>query len=116
MNALEIKNVSKSYGTYNALNNVSFNITQGDFVGLLGVNGAGKTTLISSIAGINNFKGQIKVMGHDVISDVVRAKKSLGVVPQELAYDPFLTVYKTLKFQSGLYGAANNKDWLDEII
>lgn len=116
MNALEIKNVSKSYGSHNALNNVSFNITKGDFVGLLGVNGAGKTSLISSIAGINNFKGQIKVMGHDVISDVVRAKQSLGVVPQELAYDPFLTVYQTLKFQSGLYGAANNRDWLDEII
>ncbi|MCE3269137.1 MAG: transporter ATP-binding protein [Burkholderiales bacterium] len=116
MNALEISNVSKSYGTHIALNSVSFNVEQGDFVGLLGVNGAGKTTLISSIAGINKFNGRIKVMGHDVISDVVRAKRNLGVVPQELAYDPFLTVYQTLKFQSGLYGVSNNHDWLDEVI
>src|SRR6185437_710517 len=116
MNALEIKNVNKFYGKFNALQNVSFNIEQGDFVGLLGVNGAGKTTLISSISGVNSFNGQIKVMGYDVISDVVRAKQNLGVVPQELAYDPFLTVYQTLKFQSGLYGAANNQAWLDEVI
>lgn len=116
MNALEIKNVSKQYGKFSALDNISFNVTQGDFVGLLGVNGAGKTTLISSVAGINNFTGQIKVMGYDVITDVVHAKKNLGVVPQELAFDPFLTVYQTLKFQSGLYAAGNNKDWLDEVV
>jgi ABC-2 type transport system ATP-binding protein len=116
MNALEIHNVSKKYGTFTALDNIGFNVTEGDFVGLLGVNGAGKTTLISSIAGINNFTGQIRVMSYDVINDVVRAKKSLGVVPQELAFDPFLTVYQTLKFQSGLYGASNNKEWLDEVV
>ena len=116
MHALEIINVSKTYGSFNALNNVSFNVEQGDFVGLLGVNGAGKTTLISSIAGINRFQGQIKVMGYDVLSQVVKAKHQLGVVPQELAYDPFLTVYQTLKFQSGLYGVSNNKDWIDEVI
>lgn len=116
MYALEINNVSKSYGTFNALNDISFNVEKGDFVGLLGVNGAGKTTLISSIAGINSFNGFIKVMGHDVIKNIVKAKYNLGVVPQELAYDPFLTVYQTLKFQSGLYGVANNKDWIDEVI
>ena len=116
MNALEIKNVTKYYDKYCALDNINFNISEGDFVGLLGVNGAGKTTLISSIAGINNFNGTIKVMGHDVISNVVLAKQNLGVVPQELAYDPFLTVYQTLKFQSGLYGAGNNKEWLDEVV
>lgn len=116
MHALEIQNVSKSYGTFTALNNVNFDVEQGDFVGLLGVNGAGKTTLISSVAGINRFEGKIKVMGYDVLSDVVKAKQNLGVVPQELAYDPFLTVYQTLKFQSGLYGVKNNKEWLDEVI
>nr|HMT03775.1 ABC transporter ATP-binding protein [Burkholderiales bacterium] len=57
-----------------------------------------------------------KVMGYDVLSQVIKAKKNLGVVPQELAFDPFLTVYQTLKFQSGLYGVKNNKAWLDEII
>jgi ABC-2 type transport system ATP-binding protein len=116
MYALEIEKVSKSYGNFSALDSVSFNVEQGDFVGLLGVNGAGKTTLISSIAGINNFNGKIRVMGHDVLSDVVLAKHNLGVVPQELAFDPFLTVYQTLKFQSGLYGANNNSDWLHEVV
>lgn len=116
MHALEIINVSKTYGSFNALDNVSFNVEQGDFVGLLGVNGAGKTSLISSIAGINRFKGQIKVMGYDVLSEVVKAKRHLGVVPQELAYDPFLTVYQTLKFQSGLYGVSNNKEWIEEVV
>lgn len=116
MKALEIQSVSKSYGRFNALDNVNFNINQGDFVGLLGVNGAGKTTLISSISGVNSFSGTIKVMGYNVVSEVVKAKQNLGVVPQELAYDPFLTVYQTLKFQSGLYGAVNNKDWMDEVI
>ena len=117
MNALEINKVSKIYkNNFKALHDVDFQIMQGDFVGLLGVNGAGKTTLISSIAGINRFDGQIKVMGHDVITDVVKAKFNLGVVPQEIAFDPFLTVYQTLWFQSGLYGVTNNKSWLEEIL
>lgn len=116
MYALEIDHVSKKYGNFTALNNVNFNVEQGDFVGLLGVNGAGKTSLISSVAGINRFDGHIRVMGHDVLTDVVKAKYNLGVVPQELAFDPFLTVYQTLKFQSGLYGVKNNKEWLDEVI
>ncbi len=116
MNALEIQNVSKEYKNFSALKNINFSIKKGDFVGLLGVNGAGKTTLISSIAGINNFKGSIKICGHDVINDVVNAKHNLGVVPQELAFDPFLTVRQTLKFQSGLYGVKNNNAWIDELI
>ncbi|MBP9742665.1 MAG: ABC transporter ATP-binding protein [Burkholderiales bacterium] len=116
MNALEIKDVCKNYGDFKALDQINFEIEEGSFVGLLGVNGAGKTSLISSIAGINNFKGSIKVMGYDVIREVVKAKMALGVVPQELAFDPFLTVYQTLKFQSGLYGITNNKEWIDEIL
>lgn len=115
--ALEINKVSKIYkNKFQALHEVDFQVNEGDFIGLLGVNGAGKTTLISSIAGINRFDGEIKVMGHDVLSDVVAAKSKLGVVPQEIAFDPFLTVYQTLQFQSGLYGVKNNKRWLDEIL
>ena len=116
MYALEIDHVTKKYGTFTALNDVSFKVERGDFIGLLGVNGAGKTSLISSVAGINRFEGHIRVMGHDVLTDVVAAKYNLGIVPQELAFDPFLTVYKTLKFQSGMYGVKHNKDWLDEVI
>lgn len=116
MYALEINQVNKKYGSFNALTDINFNITQGDFVGLLGVNGAGKTSLIASIAGMNRFEGEIKIMGYDVIKDVVKAKQHLGVVPQEIAFDPFLTVYQTLAFQSGLYGIKNNKAWLEELI
>ena len=116
MYALEINHVVKRYGSFTALNNINFKIEAGEFVGLLGVNGAGKTSLISSIAGINNFEGEIKVAGYNVISEVVKSKQSLGVVPQELAFDPFLTVYQALKFQSGLYGVKNNKEWLFEVI
>lgn len=116
MFALEINKVTKSYGSFKALSDVSFKVEPGSFIGLLGVNGAGKTSLISSIAGINNFSGEIKVMGYDVLSQVVQAKRSLGVVPQELAFDPFLTVYQTLKFQSGLYGVKDNKEWIFEVV
>lgn len=115
MFALEINNVSKNYGSFKALNNINFNVAPGEFVGLLGVNGAGKTSLISSIAGINRFNGKIKVMGYDVINDVVKARKNIGVVPQELAYDPFLNVYKTLMLQAGLYGVKDSA-WIDELI
>ena len=116
MNALEISGVSKYYDDFKVLDNISFNVKQGEFVGLLGVNGAGKTSLISSISGINKFTGVIKIMGYDIVKQVVIAKRNLGVVPQELAYDPYLTVYQTLKFQSGLFGVKNNKKWLTEII
>lgn len=117
MLALKIKNVTKQYPDgFKALNDVSFDVEKGDFIGLLGVNGAGKTTLISSIAGISSFTGQIEVMGHDVKVETVASKKSIGVVPQELAFDPFMTVWQTLTFQSGLYGIKNNTEWLDELL
>lgn len=114
--SLEIINLTKKYGDVTALSNINLTIEEGAFVGLLGVNGAGKTSLISSISGLNQFGGQIKVMGYDVMRDDVKAKKNIGVVPQELAFDPFLTVYQTLKLQSGLYGVRNNKEWIFEIL
>ena len=117
MYALEINNVSKVYDNkFTALDDVSFKLTSGDFVGLLGVNGAGKTTLISAISGISSYHGQIKVMGIDLKKNLVAAKQNMGIVPQEIAFDPFTTVYQTLKLQSGLYGVKNNKSWLDEVI
>lgn len=116
MNVLEIKNVTKRYGTFCALDNISFKVQDGDFIGLLGVNGAGKTSLISSISGVNNFDGKITVMGHDVVNNVVKAKQNIGVVPQEIAFDPFLTVRKTLNFQAGLYGVQDQKEWINEVV
>jgi ABC-2 type transport system ATP-binding protein len=115
MLALEIKNVSKLYGEFKALNNINFNIKEGDFVGLLGMNGAGKTTLISAIAGLNKFDGIINVMGYDVKKDLIRARRSIGVVPQEIAFDPFLTVIQTLKLQAGLYGVKADT-WISELL
>lgn len=116
MLALEISNVNKHYKNFVALKDINLEVQAGDFVGLLGVNGAGKTSLISAISGVNLFTGKIKVLGFDIKSDTVRAKYNLGVVPQELAFDPFLSVYQTLKLQSGLYGIKNNELWIDQLL
>jgi len=85
--------------------------------GLLGQNGAGKTTLISSLAGlVRPDSGTLKVLGHDVIKDFREARRLLGVVPQELVFDPFFNVRETLRIQSGYFGIRNNDDWIDEIL
>ena len=115
--ALHIDGVSKSFGAVKAVRNVSFSVPRGEFFGLLGPNGAGKTTLINSVAGLCRLdKGSIKVMGFDVSADYQSARRSLGVVPQELVFDPFFTVRETLTFQSGYFGIKNNDDWIDEIL
>ena len=117
MLALSIKDVRKSYGKVQALDGISFDIQQGEFFGLLGPNGAGKTTLISTMAGLSRpDSGKIEVMGHDVEKDFRIARRQLGVVPQELVFDPFFTVRETLRFQSGYFGLRNNDDWIDEIM
>lgn len=102
---------------FQALNDVSLTIEHGEFFGLLGPNGAGKTTLISVLAGLcRATAGRAKVCGHDVVTDYQAARRSLGVVPQELVYDPFFTVRETLRIQSGYFGFRNNDDWIDEIL
>jgi len=84
---------------------------------LLGPNGAGKTTLISIIAGLTRASsGAARVMGHDVVQDYRDARRSLGVVPQELVFDPFFTVREALSIQSGYYGIRNNDAWIDELM
>ncbi|MDO5069266.1 MAG: ABC transporter ATP-binding protein [Neisseria zoodegmatis] len=116
--AIDIQNAVKTYPNgFTALKNVSFQVEQGEFFGLLGPNGAGKTTLISAMAGLSRLtSGSISVMGHNVVADSYAARMSLGVVPQELVFDPFFTVLEALKFQSGYFGIKNNGDWIDEII
>ncbi len=115
--AVSIVDVVKHFGSLQALAGVSLDIEQGEFFGLLGPNGAGKTTLISSLAGlVRPDSGAISVMGHDVIRDFREARRLLGVVPQELVFDPFFNVRETLRIQSGYFGIRKNDDWIDEIL
>ncbi|MEB0135500.1 ABC transporter ATP-binding protein [Actimicrobium sp. CCC2.4] len=117
MAAIQITNVEKSYQSLRALDRVSLSIEQGEFFGLLGPNGAGKTTLISIIAGLSRpDSGTVTVEGHDVVTDYRAARARLGVVPQELVFDPFFSVRETLRMQSGYFGLKNNDKWIDEIM
>ncbi len=117
MTAIQITSVEKSYKAFKALKGVSLDIEEGEFFGLLGPNGAGKTTLISTIAGlIRPDVGSVKIHGHDVVTDFREARKKLGVVPQELVFDPFFTVRETLRLQSGYFGIKNNDKWIDEVM
>ena len=115
--AIEIRGVSKAYGSVRALADINLDIPEGEFFALLGPNGAGKTTLISILAGLARADaGSLKVMGHDVATDYRGARRSLGVVPQELVFDPFFTVRESLQFQSGYFGLGRNDDWIDEVM
>lgn len=117
MAAIQITNIQKRYKSVQALDGVSLSIGQGEFFGLLGPNGAGKTTLISIIAGLNRADaGKVSIHGHDVVDDYRQARRMLGVVPQELVFDPFFTVRETLRMQSGYFGLKNNDAWIDEVM
>ncbi len=121
MAAVSFQNVSKQYATakgpFQALNSVSFDIEEGEFFGLLGPNGAGKTTLISILAGLNKpTSGRVMVRGHDVVREPAQARQLLGVVPQELVFDPFFNVREALRFQSGYFGVTGNHAWIDELL
>lgn len=117
MAAIQITDIKKNYATLQALDGVSLTIEEGEFFGLLGPNGAGKTTLISIVAGlVRATSGQVTVMGHDVVTDYRAARSRLGVVPQELVFDPFFTVRETLRMQLGYYGLKRNDAWIDEIM
>ena len=117
MSAIQIDQVTKRYSTLQALGGVTFSIEEGEFFGLLGPNGAGKTTLISILAGLNRAdSGTVKIMGHDVVKDYRKARSVLGVVPQELVFDPFFTVRETLRMQSGYFGLSRNDAWIDEVM
>ena len=96
---------------------MSLAVEEGEFFGLLGPNGAGKTTLINVIAGLARADaGSARIMGADVAKDYRRARRMLGVVPQELVFDPFFTVRETLRLQAGYFGIRRNDDWIDEVM
>ncbi len=119
--AVSFLNVSKSFvtarGELQALRGVSFDVEPGEFFGLLGPNGAGKTTLISILAGLTRASGgRIEVHGSDVQADYAQTRRRLGVVPQELVFDPFFSVRETLRIQSGYFGIRNNGAWIDDLL
>ncbi len=130
MPAISFQLVSKTYpsprnaqsaasgaGSFKALDQVSFDIEEGEFFGLLGPNGAGKTTLISILAGLSRASaGRVTVLGSDVQADYAHARRKLGVVPQELVFDPFFNVREALRIQSGYFGVKNNEAWIDELL
>ena len=115
--AVEVVNVMRRFGSVQALAGVSLAVEEGEFFGLLGPNGAGKTTLISILAGLTRAdSGSARILGHDVIADYRAARRLLGVVPQELVFDPFFSVRETLRIQSGYFGIRDNGAWIDEIL
>jgi ABC-2 type transport system ATP-binding protein len=121
MAAISFQSVTKIYkgarGPFKALDAVSFDIAEGEFFGLLGPNGAGKTTLISILAGLARAsEGRVSVHGCDVQADYAKARRQLGVVPQELVFDPFFTVREALRIQSGYFGVRRNEAWIDELL
>src|SRR6476620_3232067 len=125
MPAISFQSVSKTYSStrnqtgpiVKALDDVSFDIEAGEFFGLLGPNGAGKTSLISILAGLSRASsGTVTVHGSDVVTDYANARRKLGVVPQELVFDPFFTVREALRIQSGYFGIKGNDDWIDELL
>ncbi len=125
MPAILFQSVSKSYpsprgpkgSNFLALDQVSLDILEGEFFGLLGPNGAGKTTMISILAGLTRATaGRVEVLGSDVQADYAQARRKLGVVPQELVFDPFFNVREALRFQSGYFGIRHNDVWIDELL
>ena len=121
MPAISFQSVSKTYvtarGPFQALDGVRFDIEPGEFFGLLGPNGAGKTTHISILAGLSKATtGAVTVHGFDVNTQAAQARRQLGVVPQELVFDPFFNVREALRFQSGYFGVTHNDDWIDELL
>lgn len=116
--AICIQDIRKSFGDFHALKGINLEIQQGEFFALLGPNGAGKSTLINLLAGLlRPTSGSLQVMGHDVVTDYRNARLNLGVVPQELVFDPFFSVREMLRFQAGYFGCGRENDaWVDEII
>jgi ABC-2 type transport system ATP-binding protein len=115
--AVAVRDVEKRFGAVRALAGVSLEVHQGEFFALLGPNGAGKTTLISALGGLTRADaGTLAVMGHDVEREFRSARRAVGIVPQEIVFDPFFTVRETLRFQSGYFGLRRNDTWIDELL
>jgi ABC-2 type transport system ATP-binding protein len=115
--AVEVREAVKRFGALRALDDVSLAVEEGEFFALLGPNGAGKTTLISALGGlVRPDSGSLRVMGRDVASEAGEARRLLGIVPQEIVFDPFFSVRETLELQSGYFGLRRNGAWIDELL
>jgi ABC-2 type transport system ATP-binding protein len=115
--AVRLRGLEKRFPRVHALRGIDLDVEEGEFFALLGPNGAGKTTLISILAGLTRASaGSVEIMGFDVTAQYRDARRALGVVPQELVYDPFFTVRETLRLQSGYFGLRRNDDWIDELL
>jgi len=116
--AIRIESLSKTYaGGQQALREVSFDVPRGQIFGLLGPNGAGKSTLINILAGlVVKTGGKVNIWGFDIDRHPRNSKRSIGVVPQEIIFDPFFTPRETLEIQAGLYGIPSGERKSDELL
>ena len=115
---VSVQNVRKIYGGgFEALKGTNLEIQEGEIIALLGPNGAGKTTLISTICGISSLtSGKITVDGMDIGTDYRKVRAMIGLVPQEIALEPFETVINSVRFSRGLFGKKKNETYLDEVL
>jgi ABC-2 type transport system ATP-binding protein len=117
MAAVESRDLVKTYPGVQALRGVSLRIEPGEIFALLGPNGAGKTTWISIVCGlVRPTGGTALVLGHDVVTDSLAARRHIGLVPQELNFDPFFTPREVLRFQLGYYGVPHDDARIDEVL
>ena len=109
--AIEIRNLTKVYkGGKRALQGIDLTIPRGQIYGLLGPNGAGKSTTINILAGmVNKTSGSARIWGFDTDENPRNAKNSIGIVPQEIVFDPFFTPFETLENQAGFYGVPKDR-------
>jgi ABC-2 type transport system ATP-binding protein len=116
--AVAVRGLHKHYRNVHALRGIDLDVRRGEFFGLLGPNGAGKSTLINILAGLARpDAGSAAILGHDVLHDYRRARRALGVVPQELVYDPFFSVREVLRLQAGYFGLGRESHgWIEELI
>ncbi len=116
--AIRITDLYKRYPRVDALRGLNLTVNRGEFFGLLGPNGAGKSTLINIVAGLTRANsGSVAVLGNDVVRHYRRTRRSVGVVPQEVVFDPFFNVREVLRVQSGYFGLGHeNEDWIEELM
>ncbi len=116
--AIRISGLRKHYGSVHAVDGIDLEVRRGEFFGLLGPNGAGKSTLINIMAGLARAdEGSVSVLGHDVVTDYRKARRALGVVPQEIVFDPFFTVREVLALQAGYFGLGGESEaWREELL